>query len=450
MIKQYDLIVIGGGPAGYGAAVRGAQLGASVLLVEKEAIGGTCLNWGCIPTKFLWESLHLKKKLSRAQDYGISVEVKGLDFNTLWQKKTKTVEQLVKGLSALLKSYAIEAIEGTATVSKSKEVQIKQKSGESVTVKSEKIVIAAGSRPANLKILSIDHNKIIDSTDILNLKELPKTLLVIGGGPIGVELAGVMAGMGCEVKLVEKEPQLLPSADAELAQEVKKLLERQSVKVITGAGSLDEHINAAEKVLLATGRKPNIEELGLEAAGIKYSNKGIETNDFLETSVKGIYAAGDVTGRSLLAYIAQAEGVAAAENALKDKKSKLDYSVIPWAVFSDPPAAGVGAKESDFKPEDISVGKFQLAASGRATIEAERAGWVKVICEKKTGKLLGGSIVGPGAEEIIPILTLAIQNKLAAKDLSREIFFHPSISEALHNACEDAFGKCIDLPKKTK
>ncbi|MFH1367835.1 MAG: dihydrolipoyl dehydrogenase [Elusimicrobiota bacterium] len=445
--NTYNLIVIGAGPAGYSAAIRGAQLGALVLLVEKEAVGGTCLNWGCMPTKFLWESLHLQKKMRRAADYGITADVKGQDFTALQQKKGKTVELLTKGLSALLKSYSIETAEGAASFAGPDEIIIKKKNGETQSVKGKKIIIATGSRSSNLKDLAIDHNKILDSTDLLNIKEPPKSLLIIGGGAIGVELATIYSGLGCEVTVIEKEPQLLPAADAELAAEVKKILERQGVKVITGSGDFGELVKTADKVLLSAGRKPNVDGLALEKAGVKYSEKGIEIDEFCRTSDENIYAAGDVTGKSFLAYVSQAEGAAAAENALGGKTT-VNRDAVPWAVFSDPPVAGVGARENDLPAEKISIGRFQLAASGRAAIESERKGWAKIICEKSTGKLLGGCMAGPGAEELMPVLALAVRNKLTAKDLSREIFFHPSISEALHCACEDALGKCVDLPAK--
>lgn len=446
-MNSYDLIVIGGGPAGYGAAIRAAQLGASVLLVEKEAVGGTCLNWGCVPTKFLWESVHLRKKMARAQDYGISAEIKGTDFGALLQKKGKTVDMLTRGLASLLKSYSIETIEGTASFINPKELTIKKKNGETLPVTGKKYLIAAGSRSSNLRNLAIDHNKVLDPTDLLNIKELPKSLLIVGGGAIGVEFATVFAGLGSEVTLIEKEPQLLPAADAELAAEVKKTLERQGVKVLTGSGDFEKLAAASDKVLLSVGRKPNVEELALEKAGVKYTDKGIETNDRLETNVKNIYAAGDIAGKSLLAYVAQAEGITAVENAFGEK-SELDRTAVPWAVFCNPPAAGAGARENDLEQGKISVGRFQLAASGRAAIESERTGWVKVICDRKSGKILGGCMIGPGAEELMPVLSLAVRKQLTVKDLSREIFFHPSISEALHCACEDALEKCVDLPKR--
>jgi dihydrolipoamide dehydrogenase len=259
-----------------------------------------------------------------------------------------------------------------------------------------------------------------------------------------------MAGMGSEVTIIEKESQLLPSADHELALEVRKMLERQSVRVLIGNGSYKEIAGRSEKVLVAVGRKPDVSALGLAAAGITFSGKGIEVNEYLETNIPGVYAAGDVTGKNYLAYVSQAEGVCAAENA-HGSKNTVNSSAIPWAVFTDPPAAGAGAREKDFTRELVSVGRFPLAANSRSMIESERYGWAKIISEKNTGKILGGWLIGPGADEIIPVLALAVRHGLTVKEMSRELFFHPSISESLHCACEDAVNKCVDLPgKETK
>jgi len=445
--KSYSLIVIGAGPAGYSAAIRAKQSGAqSVLLVEKERAGGTCLNRGCVPTKFLWEAVTLAKKIKNAQNYGIKTQASSIDFSELQSKRSKLIDMNGKGLGALLKSYAIELVEGSAKFVSANSIEITAVSGVT-TASAEKILIATGSLPKSIPGIEIDHNKFIDSTDILNLTEVPKTLLVIGGGAIGVEFSGIFSELGCEVTLVEKENQLLPLEDPELAEEVKKSLQKQGVAVFTGVGTLDEHIAKAQKVLVATGRKPNIETLNLESAGIKYSKKGIDTDSHFETSAKGVYAAGDVAGYGLYAYTAQAEGIIAASNAMGNKITS-ELPPIPRVVFSTPPAASVGAGENHRPAGNIVVGRFPFSANSMAAIEASRAGWVKIVANKENGRILAGSIFGADAHNLITIIALAIKQKATLADMSREMFFHPSLAEAVHGACEDALGKCVDLPGK--
>jgi dihydrolipoamide dehydrogenase len=444
-MNDYNLIVIGAGPAGTAAAVRASQLGAKVLLIEKSSFGGTCLNWGCIPTKFLWEACNTVSKIKKSVSYAITAEMKEHSFALLIEKKNKNVELLSKGVRQLLASYNIELIEGSAAFSSAKTVEVKRSNGQTENYQAEKIIIAAGSVPSAIPGYQFDHIKFIDSTDALNLTELPKSLLVVGGGAIGVEFASIFSALGAQVHLVEKQNQLLPGEDSELAEEVKKGLLRQGIKVETGVSSFEEPAKTNDKILIATGRKSNTASLALEKTGVKYGPKGIEVNEFLETSVEGIFAAGDVDGRSFLAYTAHAEGVLAAENALGTKKA-ITYSTIPKAVFSVPPAASVGIVNGD-KTEGMITGKFDLAANSRAFIEGERRGWVKITAEKSTGVITGGQILGAGAEELISIIALAVKQNISLHQMSREIFFHPSISEAIHSACEAALGKCVDLPR---
>jgi dihydrolipoamide dehydrogenase len=262
-----------------------------------------------------------------------------------------------------------------------------------------------------------------------------------------VELAGAFAKLGSEVLLMEKENQLLPGEDPELAKEVQKMLQRQGVKVTTGAGSFQDLVPKYDKVLVVTGRQTNADTLGLEKGEIVFTKKGITVNEYLETTVPGVFAAGDITGNCYLAYIAQAEGIAAAENAM-GKKTTLDYSTIPRVVFSSTPIASVGVRSTDISPESVSIGRFPLAANGRSFIEGERTGWIKLISDKASGRVLGVQIAGPHADELIPIASIAIKHKLTIEDLSRELFFHPSVSEAIYGAAEDASGVCVDLPKR--
>lgn len=448
---SFDLIVIGSGPAGYSAAVRASQLGAKVLLVEKNpAAGGTCLNWGCIPTKFLWEALHVEAKIKKASNYGITADLKELSFPGLIAKKNKTVELLAKGVRQLLDGYSVAVISGTAAFSAIKTVEVTAADGQKASYFCDKYILAAGSSPSAFPGHPYDRAKIIDSTDALSLQALPKKMLIIGGGAIGVEFASIFARLGVEISMVEKENQLLPGEDAELSEAVKLSLQKDGVDVNTGSSdSFDDMVrdSGVDKVLIATGRRSNAPQLNLERTNVRYTNRGIEVNKFLETSQKGVFAAGDVTGNSYLAYIAQAEGVCAAENAL-GTKNVMDHAVIPKVVFSNPPAASAGIANINSRAGNIITGKFSFTASSRAFLESDRRGWVKIIAEKVSGKIIGGMVFGSAAEELITVIALAVKQKMTLQSLSREVFFHPSLSEAIHCACEDALARCVDLPKK--
>lgn len=430
---MYDIIIIGGGPAGYSAAVRAAQLKANVLLIENNQLGGTCLNNGCIPTKFLWKSVFSKAEKP--------------DLKTLQEAKNKNINLLIKGMENLVKSHHITVIKGTVKFLNSKELVIASE-GKNTTLSFGKVIIATGSKPKALPDLSFDKKFIINSTDLLSLDEPPKSLLIMGAGAIGVELALIMNELGCKTTILEKETQVLPFADKDLAQEAQKLLERKGVKIILGNNPVQIDIRNFEKILLAIGRDPNIDSLDLEKVGIKFGKKGIEVNEYLETNVSGIYAAGDVTGNTYLAYISQRDGIIAAENALGEK-NKTEYTNIPWAVFTIPPMAHAGKEESKCNKDDIIIGRFPLTANSRSFIEGQRTGFIKIIADKNSKEIIGGSIFGNNADELISIVSLAVSNKLKISDIKRESFFHPSVAESIYGACEDAEGKCVDLPQKT-
>jgi dihydrolipoamide dehydrogenase len=445
--NQYDLIVIGGGPAGYSAAIRAAQLGANAAVIEKEKFGGTCMHAGCIPTKYLCETLHLIRRIKKSASYGIFSDIKIANFAEIQKQKEKTIYMLNAGLIKLIQSYPIEMINGSAVFKDKNTLEVTENDGNALELSSKRIIIAAGSSPRSLPGLEIDHEKILDSTDILNAKKMPKSLLIVGGGAIGVEFATIAAGFGSSVLLVEKEGQLLPGEDKELAEEVKKSLQRQGIKVQVGQGSINGYMQKYESILVAVGRKPNVSSLNLEKANIKYSEKGIDVNTHFETSQNGIYAAGDVTGNGFYAYTAQAEGVLAAENAM-GKKSTSDCPPVPRVVFSHPTIASVGAGEHFRASNTVTTGYFPFAANGKAAVLGERSGWVKIVANKETGRILAGQIIGLDAENMISIIAIAIKHKLTVNDLSREMFFHPSVAETIHGACEDVLKKCIDLPRK--
>ncbi|MCX5777956.1 MAG: NAD(P)/FAD-dependent oxidoreductase [Elusimicrobia bacterium] len=424
---NYDLVVIGAGPAGYSAAIRASQLGAKVALIEQNQPGGTCLNTGCVPTKTLWQSM-------------------SGPFADASVKKIKTVETLRKGLTALISSYPLELLRGEASFASSESICITSPLTDPRVIHFKSCIIASGAQPTALPGIPFDHHHIIDSTDALNLTELPATMLIIGGGVIGVELATIFAHFGTQVNLCEREAAILPGEDPLMVSEVTKFLARLGVKVQVRYLADPLSYGAYEKVLVAVGRTPNIEGLHLEVAGVATAQRSITVNEYLQTSAPNIFAAGDVTGRWQLAYTAQADGSIAAENAVRGTRHAVNDTAVPRVLFSNPVCAAVGIKQSQATPDTIKVGTYPFTANAMAFIEGARAGWIQIISDASSGTVLGGTIIGKSAEELISVLSIAVRHKLTVTDLKRELFFHPSLSESIQHAAENILGSCVDLP----
>jgi len=445
-LNRYDIVVVGSGPGGFTAAVRAVQLGAKVAIIEKSLIGGTCLNCGCLPTKFLWQSLKIKQKIQKSYEYGFKARLEPVVFADIIASKDNSIASIRKGMNMILSSYNIDVVEGIASFRDGNTVAILDaERNEIFKVFADKFIIASGTSPSTIKGLAFDGDKIIDSTEALSLKVMPKSMLIIGGGAIGIEMATIFSGFGCRVTLAEYRDCLLSNEDREISEEIKKNLLRQGVEVLVSCPDAFDKADRYEKVLIVTGRTPN-NDLGLEKVGVKTIEKGfIKTNEFCQTDIDNIYAIGDVAGKSLLAYTAQNEGAIAAENAIKKNSVSVDSSVVPQVVFSMPQSSSV--KVSDFsRYEDIIFGKFPFAASGRAFIENERSGFVKCAVDKTNKRPLAFWIVGSHSDELINFASQII--KCGISQISRGCVFHPSFSECLFNAYEDAFGKCVELTKK--
>ncbi len=464
-MKQCDVVIVGGGPAGYVAAIRASQLGGKVILIEKGSLGGTCLNRGCIPTKALLHSVGVLESARQGKDYGVSVGEISIDFAKMLSHKDTVVNTLVTGVQYLMRSNAIEVIKGTGKVISPTEVEVD--SGQQEAVKAARIILAPGSVPSVVPIPGVDGSGVITSDDALQLPEIPHSLLVIGGGAIGVEFATIFAKLGTKVTIVEMLPQIIPTEDHELSMSLKGVLERDGIKIFTSAqvsrieddpegdklisvatGEGEQKLTA-ELVLVAVGRKSNIEGLGLERVGIKTERGSITVNDRMETNIAGIYAAGDAIGGILLAHVASAEGVIAVENAL-GRESVIDYKVVPRCIYTMPEVAAVGLTENQAREEglNLKVGRFPFTANPKALILGQRDGFVKVLSDAKSGEIFGIHIFGPQATELISEAALAMKMEATVSGISSTIHAHPTLSEVIRETALDAEGVVVHMPRK--
>lgn len=461
--QQADVVVLGAGPAGYVCAIRLAQLGKKVTVVERENVGGVCLNVGCIPSKALIHAGSMIERLSHAEDMGI--KIKGtveVDFDKLISWKSSVVKKLTGGVAGLLKANGCTVIQGNAKFTGPKSLEVKSSSG-TTTLTFNQIVVATGSRPTKLPGFDVDQKRIVDSTGALALKEKPATMLCIGGGYIGLELGTFYSKIGTKVTVVEAGPNLLGMIDPDLVNVVSRGLKKRGVEVMTGVGvkSWKETKKGAEVtfangktetydvVLVTIGRTPNSNDLGLEKAGVKLDSKGFVPVDARRcTNVSHIYAIGDIAGQPLLAHKGSKEGIVAAE-AIAGKKTTYDVVAMPAVVFTDPEVATVGLTEAEAKAKGITpqVGVFPFVANGRALSVNEPDGMVKMIGDAKTGRLLGVHIVGAEASNLIAEATLAIEMGAMVEDLALTVHAHPTLPETLMEAAEVTLGHAIHIFK---
>ncbi|MFO1478083.1 MAG: dihydrolipoyl dehydrogenase [Verrucomicrobiota bacterium] len=460
-MESFDLAVIGAGPGGYPAAIRAAQLGASVALVEKERLGGTCLNWGCIPTKTLIAGADLLHKIRHAGTFGIRVENATLDYAALVAHKNGVVGKLQSGIAQLLSANGVKSFTGTASFHDRHTLDL----GEGRRIEARRIVLATGSTSSVPGFLP-RHERVVESRAFLDRTELPGRLLVLGGGFIGCELACMAAALGSQVTLVELLEDILLPLDADVRREVRGHMEKQlQMRILTGhalesvsadgsgvSGRVNGELLQADLLLCAIGRKPVTEGLRLENAGLKTNERGyLETDEFGQTAVAGIYAIGDVTGKTQLAHNATAQGIAAAENAVTDKPRRQE-TLVPNVLFTSPEIGTVGLCEEDAKRRQLAVktGRFRFGALGKALASGEPNGFVKWIADAATGQLLGAAAVGAHATELIAEAATAIRAELTVGELGHTIHAHPTFSEAWMEAAHAVEGECIHAPPKRK
>jgi dihydrolipoamide dehydrogenase len=433
---MYDLAVIGAGWAGFNAAIRAKALGLKVALIEKGQIGGTCLNRGCIPTKTLIQSAKIFSLTKKSTNFGIELANPKINFLKIQERKERIIQQLRQGMQFMLKD--VDYLNAPAQILSPEEIKIGDK-----VIQTKFILIATGSKPTELKNLKFDGKKIISSDDILNLKAIPLTLLIIGGGVIGCEFASLFNQLGTEVSVVELMPQILPGTDKEVARKLENTFKKKSIKVKTNTDATSVDLKNFELVLLCIGRIPNTSDLGLENLGINLEKGKIIVDENLKTNIPNIYAAGDCIGKFMLAHFAAYQGWIAAENiAYPDNPKKADNTNIPNCIFTDPEIASVGLneEEAENKGIDIKINKFDFLGSGTARILDETEGFIKIISDKKTEQILGAAIIGPKATEIIGILTLAVSIPLKINQIKETIFAHPTLSESITDAVKENYG----------
>ena len=454
---DYDVIVVGGGPAGYVAAIKAAQLGGKVALVEKDTVGGTCLNRGCIPTKTYLKSAEILNHIVSSDYRGIHVDAKAVSFDMkkALSNKNDVVKKLTGGVAALLKSNGVAVISGEGIIKDAGTVSV---GGKAYSGKS--LIYAGGSIPTRINIPGIEAKNVLTSDEILDIDEVPKKLAVIGGGVIGVELGQAFASFGSKVTIIEMMDTVVPNMDTDVSVALKKELEAHGITVMTSV-SLKEIVEEsgglklvldngtqidADKALLSIGRKPDVS--GIDALGVAMERGRIKVNKRMETSVAGVYAPGDVNGRSMLAHAAFKMGEVAAENAMGGS-AVFDPRCIPSCVYTMPEVGAVGmTEEMAAKKHDIKIGRFPFAANGRALASGEDKGFVKVICDKQYGEILGIHIIGPGAAEMINEASVIMHLEVTDDELTDIIHAHPTYSECVMEASADAAGKCIHLPKR--
>ena len=459
------IAVLGAGPGGYVAAIKAAQLGASVTVIEDTEVGGTCLNRGCIPTKALVASAEVLDKAKNIHDFGIELNGDVMpNIQKILERKNKIVNIQVKGIRGLFKSWGIKILDGKGFIVSANKIRVALKDGGAEEVETDKIIIATGSRPAQIPIFPFDGEKILSSDDALNLNNIPSSLLIIGAGVIGCEFAFIYREFGSEVTMVEMMPRAVSTEDEEISEILEKELKKKKIKLITNikvekvevkessvqAFLSDGRAIEAEKVLVSIGRAINSKDIGLENIGVKTGQRGeIIVNDKMETSIKGVYAVGDVTGGIMLAHMASKEGMIAAENAVGGD-AVINRSVVPAAIFTSPEIASVGLREKQAldKGYRIKIGRFQFRALGKAHAMGEISGLIKIIADGQNDKILGAHIIGPHASDLIHEIALAVNKGLTVKDIADTIHAHPTLSEGIMEAAEDVHDSAIHVPKK--
>ena len=463
-MSTYDIIVLGSGPGGYVTAIRASQLGFKVAVVEKESLGGICLNWGCIPTKALLKSAQVFEYLKHAEDYGLSVENPDKDFTKVVKRSRNVAEGMSNGIKFLMKKNKIDVINGFGKVKPGKKIDVTAEDGTITEYSADHIVIATGARSRELPALKQDGKKVIGYREALTLPEQPKKIVIVGSGAIGVEFAYFYNSMGTEVTVVEYLPRIVPVEDAAVSKQLEKSFKKSGIKVMTSAEvtSVDssgngvkatvktkkgEEILEADILLSAVGIKTNIENIGLEDVGIVTDRDKVLVNDFYQTNIPGYYAIGDITPGPALAHVASAEGILCVEKIAGQHVEPIDYGNIPGCTYCSPEIASVGMTEAQAKDAgyELKVGNFPFSASGKASAAGTKDGFVKVIFDAKYGEWLGCHMIGAGVTDMIAEAVLGRKLETTGHEVLKAIHPHPTMSEAVMEAVADAYDEVIHL-----
>ncbi|MDQ7916709.1 dihydrolipoyl dehydrogenase [Mesonia sp. MT50] len=463
-MSKYDIIVLGSGPGGYVTAIRASQLGFKTAVIEKESLGGVCLNWGCIPTKALLKSAEVFNYLKHAEDYGLTVKEADKDFDAVVNRSRGVAEGMSKGVQFLMKKNKIDVIKGFGKLKSGKKVEVKDKDGKTKEYQADHIIVATGARSRELPSLPQDGEKVIGYREAMSLKKQPKKMIVVGSGAIGVEFAHFYNAMGTEVTIVEYLPNLVPLEDVDVSKEFQKSFKKAGIKVMTNASveSVDtsgktvkakvktkkgEETIEADVVLSAVGIKTNIENIGLEDLGIKTEKDKITVNEWYQTNVPGYYAIGDVTPGAALAHVASAEGILCVEKIKGMKVEALDYGNIPGCTYASPEIASVGMTEKEAKEAgyELKIGKFPFSASGKASASGQKEGFIKVIYDAKYGEWLGCHMIGAGVTDMIAEAVLGRKLETTGHEVLKAVHPHPTMSEAVMEATAAAYDEVIHL-----
>jgi dihydrolipoamide dehydrogenase len=466
MAENFDVVVIGAGPAGYVAAIRAAQLKKKVAIVDKQWLGGVCLNVGCIPSKSLLKNAEIAHTLrERGKDFGFSFDNLKLDYSVAVKRSRQNSDRLTKGVGFLMKKNNIAVFMGEARLTKPTTVTVKDKDGKTTELTAKNIIVATGASAAVPGAWKVDGEKVVTYWEAILQEKLPKSVIVIGSGAIGVEFSTVWSAYGVEVTVVEMLPRVVPLEDEEVSKDLEKEFKKRGIKIMTGhkVESVEATTNGvkvkvsaegkettleADQALVAIGFRPNSGGLGLEEVGVKISDRGfLDINEKMQTSVPSIYAIGDVTGKLMLAHVGSAMGIVAAENIAGAETITLDYEMMPRATYSHPQVASFGLTEAQAKERgyNIKIGRFPFQANGKALGMGDYAGWVKIVMDEKYGEILGAHMIGPEVTELLPELTLARMMELTPHEIARNVHAHPTLSEVLMEAAHGAEGSPIHI-----